>query len=195
MANVCPQWWRVVEGPRDKIWDFVALVITSSALVRYWNFVGGSSIGFKKINKILFKFQWVHIDIIMELYIFFICIFLIIGFRRRRHMASWFCLLVAKQLPYPWCRPLGHRGTKLSENVVCSLNTLPGVRGDKFHHGKWVPWFQVTRTYRHVKDVYIKCIFIFKEVHQKWFFKGMYHDGIFAHSPSMEASPHKPELL
>ena len=49
MVSVWPQWWHPVGGPRDKIWDLVALVwpirsrviTTSSALVRYWNFSGG----------------------------------------------------------------------------------------------------------------------------------------------------------
>ena len=46
MVSVWPQWWQPVRGPRDKIWDLVALVwpirsrviTTSSALVRCWNF-------------------------------------------------------------------------------------------------------------------------------------------------------------
>ena len=45
MVSVWPQWWQPVSGPRDKIWDLVALVwpirsraiTTSSALVRCWN--------------------------------------------------------------------------------------------------------------------------------------------------------------
>ena len=49
MVSVWPQWWQPVGGPRDKIWDLVALVwpirsrviTTSSALVRCWNFFGG----------------------------------------------------------------------------------------------------------------------------------------------------------
>ena len=46
MVRVWPQCWEVVGGPRDNIWDFVALVwpirsrviTTSSALVSSWNF-------------------------------------------------------------------------------------------------------------------------------------------------------------
>ena len=53
MVRVWPQCWQVVGGPRDKIWDFVALVwpsrgpviTTSSVLVRRWNFLGGPSVG------------------------------------------------------------------------------------------------------------------------------------------------------
>ena len=53
MVSVWPQWWQPVGGPRDKIWDLVALVwpirsrviTTSSALVRCWNFFGGPSVG------------------------------------------------------------------------------------------------------------------------------------------------------
>ena len=48
-VRVRPQCWQAVGGPRDKIWDFVALVwpirsrviTTSSALVRCWNLLGG----------------------------------------------------------------------------------------------------------------------------------------------------------
>ena len=56
MVSVWPQWWQPVGGPRDRIWDLVALVwpirsrviTTSSALVRCWNFLGGPSIGFTR---------------------------------------------------------------------------------------------------------------------------------------------------
>ena len=49
MVSVWPQWWQPVGGPRDKIWDLMALVwpirswviTTSSALVRCWNFFSG----------------------------------------------------------------------------------------------------------------------------------------------------------
>ena len=49
MLSVWPQWWHVVGGPRDKVWDFVTfvwpirsrLITTSSALVKCRNFFGG----------------------------------------------------------------------------------------------------------------------------------------------------------
>ena len=52
MVSVWPQLWQTVGCPRDKIWDFVALVwpvrswviANYSALVKCWNFVGGPSI-------------------------------------------------------------------------------------------------------------------------------------------------------
>ena len=48
IVGVWSQCWQAVGGPRDKIWDFVALVwpirsrviTTSSALVRCWNLLG-----------------------------------------------------------------------------------------------------------------------------------------------------------
>ena len=58
MVSVWPQWWQPVGGPRDKIWDLVALVwpirrrviTTSSALVRCWNFFGGPSVVFTRYS-------------------------------------------------------------------------------------------------------------------------------------------------
>ena len=60
MVRVWPQCWQVVGGPRDKIWDFVALVwpirsrviTTSSALVRCWNFFRGPSVGFTRYRSL-----------------------------------------------------------------------------------------------------------------------------------------------
>ena len=59
MVSVCPQWWQPVGGPRDKIWNLVALVwpirsrviTTSSALVRCWNFLAVTCFGLK-INEL-----------------------------------------------------------------------------------------------------------------------------------------------
>ena len=58
MVSVSPRWWQPVGGPRDRIWDLVALVwpiwsrviTTSSALVRCWNFFGGPSVGFTSVG-------------------------------------------------------------------------------------------------------------------------------------------------
>ena len=60
MVRVWPKWWQVVGGPRDKIWDFVALVrpirsrviTTSSALVRCRNLFGGPSVGFRRYRSL-----------------------------------------------------------------------------------------------------------------------------------------------
>ena len=54
IVSFWPQLWQAVAGPRDKIWDLVALVwpirsmviTTSSALVKCWKFFGGPSVGF-----------------------------------------------------------------------------------------------------------------------------------------------------
>ena len=54
MVRVWPQLWQAGGGPRDKIWDFVALVwpirrriiTTSSGFVRCGNFLGGPSVCF-----------------------------------------------------------------------------------------------------------------------------------------------------
>ena len=55
-----PQCWQAVGGPRDKMWDFVALVwpirsrviTTSSALVRCRNLLGGPSVGFRRYRSL-----------------------------------------------------------------------------------------------------------------------------------------------
>ena len=55
IVSVWPQWWQPVGGPRDKLWDMVALawpirsrvITTSSALVRWGYFFGGPSVGVK----------------------------------------------------------------------------------------------------------------------------------------------------
>ena len=60
IVSVWPQWWHVVGGPRDKIWNLVALVwpirnrviTTSWALVKCWSFVGGPSVGFKRYRSL-----------------------------------------------------------------------------------------------------------------------------------------------
>ena len=52
--------WQVGRGPRDKMWDLVALawqirsrvITTSSALAMYWNFFGGPSVGFKRYTSL-----------------------------------------------------------------------------------------------------------------------------------------------
>ena len=57
---VWPQCWQAVGGPRDKIWDFVALVwpirsrviTTSSALVRCRNLLDGPSVGFRRYRSL-----------------------------------------------------------------------------------------------------------------------------------------------
>ena len=58
--RVWPQCWQAVGGPRDKIWDFVALewlirsrvITTSSALVRCRNLLGGPSVGFRRYRSL-----------------------------------------------------------------------------------------------------------------------------------------------
>ena len=60
MVRVWPQCWQAVGGPRDKIWDFVALVwpirnpviITSSALIRCRNLLVGPSVGFRRYRSL-----------------------------------------------------------------------------------------------------------------------------------------------
>ena len=60
IVRVWPQCWEAVCGPRDKIWDFVALVwpirsrviTTSSALVRCRNLLGGPSVGFRRYRSL-----------------------------------------------------------------------------------------------------------------------------------------------
>ena len=60
IVRVWPQCWQAVGGPRDKIWDFVALVCrirsrvitTSSALVRCRNLLGGPSVSFRRYRSL-----------------------------------------------------------------------------------------------------------------------------------------------
>ena len=60
IVRVWPQCWQAVGGPRDMIWDFVALVwpirsrviTTSSALVRCRNLLGGPSVGFRRYRSL-----------------------------------------------------------------------------------------------------------------------------------------------
>ena len=63
MLSVWPQWWQAVGGPRNKIWALVALewpirsrVITSSALVKCWNFFSGVSVCFKTEISAMFSY-------------------------------------------------------------------------------------------------------------------------------------------